>query len=364
MRPSVFARRGGGAATPEDEARLAADVKRAAIGQLVAGGAFAEGLHVVLALLVATLIWPSLPVEHTIGWLAGIGSAAGLRTWWRWHARRRPQSDEEALNGVRLTALAIAVAWGVGAAVAIPDLPFYDAALILVVLAGIVAGATSTLVGDARSFRLFLLGVLAPVPVGILLEDQDRSHIIAVAFVILFAWGMNRIHARAHRTFVERVRTATLLQSSSEELARQHNYLDGLLTSAPVAIAVVDARGAVRGVNPVFETLFGYSTAEVVGRDINALIVTKSEIPKASQLDRRVSRGDTVVAEVERRRKDGTLVPVRLSARRVQGTDDADVFVMYEDISDRRRAQDALTQLASIVRINSRLDPVRRMATR
>src|SRR5258706_6000948 len=349
MRPSVFARRGGGAATPEDEARLAADVKRAAIGQLVAGGAFAEGLHVVLALLVATLIWPSLPVEHTIGWLAGIGSAAGLRTWWRWHARRRPQSDEEALNGVRLTALAIAVAWGVGAAVAIPDLPFYDAALILVVLAGIVAGATSTLVGDARSFRLFLLGVLAPVPVGILLEDQDRSHIIAVAFVILFAWGMNRIHARAHRTFVERVRTATLLQSSSEELARQHNYLDGLLTSAPVAIAVVDARGAVRGVNPVFETLFGYSTAEVVGRDINALIVTKSEIPKASQLDRRVSRGDTVVAEVERRRKDGTLVPVRLSARRVQGTDDADVFVMYEDISDRRRAQDALTQLASIV---------------
>jgi len=333
----------------EHEERLAADVRRAAIGQLVAGGLFAEGLHVVLALLVAALIWNSLPVEHTVGWLIGIGVAAGLRAWWRWRAHHRPRSAEETLAGARLTTLGIAIAWGVGATVAIPDLEFYEVGLILVVLAGIVAGATSTLVGDPRSFRSFVLAALGPLPVGILTHGTDRAHVIAVAFVALFVWGMNRVHARAYRTFVERVRVTTLLQLSSEDMARQHAYLDGLLASAPVAIAVVDARGVVRGVNPVFETLFGYTTADAVGRDINTLIVTKSEIPKASQLDRRVSRGDTVVAEVERRRKDGTLVPVRLSARRVQGTDDADVFVMYEDISDRRRAQDALTQLASIV---------------
>ena len=70
------------------------------------------------------------------------------------------------------------------------------------------------------------------------------------------------------------------------------------------------------------------------------LIVPKSEIPKAGQLTRGTRRGDTVVAEVERRHKDGTPVSVRLSARRVEGLAEDHVFMMYEDISDRRRAQD------------------------
>ncbi len=333
----------------EHEERLAADVRRAAIGQLVAGGTFAEGLHVVLALLVAALIWNSLPVEHTVGWLVGIGAAASLRAWWRWRALRHPRSPEETLAGVRLTTLGIAIAWGVGATVAIPDLEFYEVGLILVVLAGIVAGATSTLVGDSRSFRNFVLATLAPLPVGILTHGTDRAHVIAVAFVALFAWGMSRIHVRAHRTFVERVHAATLLQLSGEDMARQHAYLDGLLASAPVAISVIDVGGEVQGINPHFERLFGYSSDQAVGQNIDALIVPKSEIPKASQLQRRARAGDTVVVEVERRRKDGTLVPVRLSARRVEGSAEGHVFVMYEDISDRRRAQDALTKLASIV---------------
>src|SRR6266571_3842869 len=349
-RPSAFMRSGDPARVAEQEERLAGDVQRAAIGQLLAGGPFAETLHLVLALLVAALVWDSLPVERTIGWVAGVTAAAGLRTWWRLRARRRKPSDQEALAAVRLTIVAIGLAWGVGAAVAIPELPFHDAALILVVVAGIVAGATSTLIGDRRSFQYLLVTALAPIVVGIILmPGHDRSQFIAVALVALFAWGMNRVHARVHRTFAERVRAATLLQTSSEDLARQHAYLDGLLASAPVAISVIEEGGRVQGINPQFERLFGYTTEEAVGHDINALIVPKSEIPKASQLQRRSRGGDTVVAEVERRRKDGTLVPVRLSARRVEGGTEDQVFVMYEDISDRRRAQDALTQLASIV---------------
>ncbi|HKC41147.1 MAG TPA: response regulator [Gemmatimonadales bacterium] len=349
-RPSAFTQGGDPAQVAEHEQRLAGDVQRAAIGQLLAGGPFSESLHLVLALLVAALIWDSLPVERTTGWIAGVAAAAGLRTWWRLRARRRRLSDQEALTGVRLTVVAIGLAWGIGAAVAIPELPLHDAALILVVLAGIVAAATSTLVGDRRSFQYLLLTVLAPIPLGIILiPGHDRSQYIAVALVALFAWGMNRIHARAYRTFAERVRATTLLQGSSAELARQHAYLDGLLASAPVAISVVDSAGQVLGINPHFERLYGFTGQDAVGHDINTLIVPKSELPKASQLDRRIRSGDTVVAEVERRRKDGTLVPVRMSARRVEGSAEGHVFVMYEDISDRRRAQDALTQLASIV---------------
>src|SRR5258706_5704307 len=116
MRPSVFSRTESPTRVAEHEERLAGDVQRAAIGQLLAGGPFAETLHLVLALLVAALIWDSLPVDRTIGWVAGVAAAAALRTWWRLRARRRKPSDQETLAAVRLIAVAIRLALDVGAA--------------------------------------------------------------------------------------------------------------------------------------------------------------------------------------------------------------------------------------------------------
>src|SRR6266480_466240 len=116
------------------------EVRRAALGQLLKGGPLAESVHVVLVLVVAALVWDSLPLALTAGWVGAVTAAAGLRTWWRLGLSRRTASPEEALRGVRLTVAGVGLAWGFGAAAAIPALKLDEAALILVVLAGIVAG--------------------------------------------------------------------------------------------------------------------------------------------------------------------------------------------------------------------------------
>src|SRR5690242_19842907 len=158
----------------EREPRVEAEVRRAALSQLLKGGPLAEALHLVLVLVVAALVWNTLPRELTIGWVGAVAAAAGLRTWWRLRVGLRTPSPEEALRGVRLTVAGVGLAWGFGAAAAIPALGLDQAALILVVLAGIVAGATGTLVGDRRSFHYLLVTVLAPLPVGILLHGHAR----------------------------------------------------------------------------------------------------------------------------------------------------------------------------------------------
>src|SRR5213080_2294678 len=238
------------AALAADEApRVEAEVRRAALRQLLAGGPLAEALHVVLVLVVAALVWDSLPLAVTIGWVGAVAAAAALRTWWRLGLSQRTASPEEALRGVRLTVAGVGLAWGVGAAAAIPALQPDEAALILVVFAGILAGATSTLVGDRRSFRFLLVTMLAPLPVGILLQGQTRFHIFALVLIAAFAWSLDRVHARAHRTFVERIRATALLDVSTQELARQHAYLETLLTMAPVAIAVIDRERRIRNLN-------------------------------------------------------------------------------------------------------------------
>src|SRR6184192_2987673 len=322
--------------------QVEAEVRRAALGQLLKGGPLAESLHVVLVLIVAALVWDSLPRALTIGWVGAVTAAAALRTWWRLGLSRRTATPEEALRGVRLTVAGVGLAWGFGAAAAIPALGLDQAALILVVLAGIVAGATGTLVGDRRSFHYLLLTALAPLPIGILLHGHSRTHLIATLLIVLFVGGMDRVHRRAYRTFVERVRAAVLLASSTQDLARQHAYLDALIASTPVAIAVLDGRRSIRSVNPAFETLFGYSTAEAVGASIDALIVPESLHSESGELEARARAGEIVRVEVERRRKDGSPIQVRLSAAAVKATAEGALVALYEDISDRKAAELAM----------------------
>src|SRR5207245_1594136 len=165
--------------------QVEAEVRRAALGQLLKGGPLAESLHVVLVLIVAALVWDSLPRALTIGWVGAVTAAAALRTWWRLGLSRRTATPEEALRGVRLT----------------------------------VAGV--------------------------------------------------------------------LLESSTQELARQHAYLDALIASTPVAIAVLDNQRTVRSVDPAFVTLFGYSATEVTGASIDGLIVPESLRSESGDLEAR-----------------------------------------------------------------------------
>ena len=322
--------------------RVEAEVRRAALSQLLKGGPLAEAVHVLLVVVVAALVWNSLPLALTAGWVGAVTAAAALRTWWRLGLSRRTASPEEALRGVRLTVAGVGLAWGFGAAAAIPALGLDQAALILVVLAGIVAGATGTLVGDRRSFHYLLLTALAPLPIGILLHGHSRAHLIATLLIVLFVGGMDRVHRRAYRTFVERVRAAVLLASSTQDLARQHAYLDALIASTPVAIAVLDGRRSIRSVNPAFETLFGYSTAEAVGASIDALIVPDSLRSESSDLEARARAGEIVRVEIERRRKDGRPIQVRLSAAAVKAAPEGGLVALYEDISDRKAAEQAI----------------------
>src|SRR5438128_395999 len=328
----------------DEEPRVQAEVRRAALWQLLAGGPLAESVHIVLVAVVAALVWDSQPVGLTLGWVGAVAAAAGSRTWRRLRATRRGRSADEALRGVRLTVAGVGLAWGVGAATAIPALGLDEAALILVVLAGIVAGATGTLVSDRRSFHYLLITVLLPPPIGILLQGHSRPHLLAVVLIAMFAWGMDRVHRRAHRTFAERVRAAALLERSTQELARQHAYLDALIASTPVAIAVLDDQRSVRSVNAAFESLFGYAATEVVGAGIDGLIVPESLRSESTELETRVRRGEVVRVGLGRMRKDGRRIQVRLSAAAVKAAADGALVALYEDISDRKAAEAAMRE--------------------
>ena len=60
----------------DEEPRVQAEVQRAAVRQLLAGGPFAESLHILLVSVVAALVWNTLPRAVTVGWAGAVTAAA------------------------------------------------------------------------------------------------------------------------------------------------------------------------------------------------------------------------------------------------------------------------------------------------
>jgi two-component system sensor histidine kinase/response regulator len=306
-------------------------------------GAVAELFHVGLAAIVALLARDFVPATLLLPWFVIVSGAVLVRALQRHRLRTHP-FDRRARAAFRADVTTLALAWGAGAGAFVHWLPFRDVALMLVMVSGIVAAAAATLAADTLAFRLFLGAMLGPFALGILAEPLDRSRIAALSLIGIFALAMTVLHRKAHAGLVLSVTARIRLAESEAAAAREHAHLSALFASAPVATAVVTSAGVIEDVNPHFESLFGYSAAEARGRLLNELIVPPAERGRAEQLDGTVLGGETLVVEVERRRKDGEPVLVRASAARVEGTQERGLFVLYEDISDEVRARAALRE--------------------
>jgi PAS domain S-box-containing protein len=115
-----------------------------------------------------------------------------------------------------------------------------------------------------------------------------------------------------------------------------------LFAQNPEATCYVGVDLRILDVNPRFEELFGYSLVEVKGKCIDDVVVHEGKRDEAKMLDRKAAEG-YVYFDTERKRKDGSIVPVSVSAAPMAvGNRLAGYVVMYKDISETRKAQQGL----------------------
>ncbi len=312
--------------------------------RIVREGAVVIFSHLVLMVVVVILAVASVPTLLLGAWATVIAATAGARVILRRRLITRAYTGRER-RMTRISTTTLGAAWGIGAGLFSRWLPFGDLALVLMILTGLVAAATSTFAADRRAFRYFLGAIVVPLAAGLLIyAPLTHLHVVALLLLGLFSLVMLITHQRGYTGLVQQTLTNVELAMSEERAARERARLDALFASAPVATVVVDEEGRVRDANPRFQVLFGYSADEVRGQPLNDLIVPQPEQHEASLLDETVRGGETVVIEVQRRRKDGQLVQVRASAARVEGVAERGLFVLYEDISDEIAARAALQE--------------------
>jgi len=132
-------------------------------------------------------------------------------------------------------------------------------------------------------------------------------------------------------------------------LKSQQEFLT-LFRSNPEAAVYTDEKGNVININSRFTELFGYSLAEMKGKNIDSgLIQPPGMIEEAKELTYKGISKDYVGVETVRKKKDGTLIPVYISGSPVIVNDELKgTIAVYYDISERKEAEEQLKKLSRI----------------
>jgi PAS domain S-box-containing protein len=178
------------------------------------------------------------------------------------------------------------------------------------------------------------------------LRVEDPRDVVAIAafltsaIVITGLIAKMRRMAEEARSFIADRRRATDALRDSEEQWREvfeHN---------PVMYFMVDASGTVLSVNAFGAAQLGYSVGELVGQSVlNVFFEEDREFVRKNVAVCTERPGRSHGWEVRKIRKDGTMLWVRENAKAVRRPgSQLIVLVACEDITERKRAEDALRQ--------------------
>jgi PAS domain S-box-containing protein len=119
-------------------------------------------------------------------------------------------------------------------------------------------------------------------------------------------------------------------------------YLQALTENNPLGIVVLDLQHRVLMCNPAFETLFGYQQSEILGAELDSLLAPDELMKEAVAMTRRSTAGNVVREKAKRLRSNGSLVDVQILGVPISADGKLiGSFGMYEDITERRRAEQA-----------------------
>jgi diguanylate cyclase (GGDEF)-like protein/PAS domain S-box-containing protein len=130
-----------------------------------------------------------------------------------------------------------------------------------------------------------------------------------------------------------------------QRLREKKDKLRGLYELSPLGIALTDMQGRYIKFNDSFSRICGYSAAELKTLDYWTLTPDKYKTQEALQLDSLNRTGHYGPYEKEYRRKDGTLIPIRLNGMLITGSDKQSyIWSIVEDISSWKQSQKELIQ--------------------
>jgi len=140
-----------------------------------------------------------------------------------------------------------------------------------------------------------------------------------------------------------------LVSQRTQALREKHEHLEAIWNSAFDAIITIDGRGRIETANRAAEKMFGYSNAEIIGRNVKMLMPSPYHEEHDGYLRHYRATGRARILNVPRelvaRRKDGSTFPIELSVTQV---DHSGYYTgVIRDISGRKELQQHVLEVAA-----------------
>lgn len=157
--------------------------------------------------------------------------------------------------------------------------------------------------------------------------------------------SLNRLQL-VEGTFVQAiVRDLTEQKKAQEKLRKSEELFRKLFLKAPGAMVMIDPENRVQKVNKSFEELFGYAEEELLGQDIDTIIVGDEKDQIVPRMPDKGFQEDKFFTDIIRYTKEGEqlnmllgAIPVYLDGEAIAG------FGIYVDITEQKKYEEQLQQ--------------------
>jgi PAS domain S-box-containing protein len=198
-----------------------------------------------------------------------------------------------------------------------PAAVLFASLVVLVSLRGRLAPSLLTAIGSVAMWDLFFRGAeVSPA------DRETRDLLALVAFSAI----------------------AVMVSHVASALRRSEYRWRNVFENNPTMYFIVDASGTVLSVNLLGAEQLGYTVAELAGESVLKVIDDEDAAAAREHVSRCLAHvGTSMNWELRKRRKDGTMLWVRETARAVQlGTEAPVVLIACEDITEQRAAREKL----------------------
>lgn len=191
---------------------------------------------------------------------------------------------------------------------------------------------------SAASAPIGLLVIARPKHVSLSADDTALLHLVGERFSAL-AERQRRHHGERGASTAATAHAALL-----GNLADQEAFNRAIVETVVDGVLVIDHRGIVERFNPAAEKLFGYAADEVIGRNVNMLMPAPYSAEHDRYLANYLQSGQAKIIgigrDVEGRRKDGSVFPLRLAVGEMRVGAERKFTGVVHDLTAERRLED------------------------
>jgi two-component system sensor kinase FixL len=251
----------------------------------------------------------------------------------------------------------LAIAAGLGVKLLFPSVLSGEASYILFVPAVLIASAVG-------GWGPGLLATALGLALGIFFVADARQFAAAdVANGFIFALVGFAVSWRGAIL----VRIRGIARTSTQDVEARTAHLQSILDSIPDAMVVINERGLIQSFSSAAERLFGFSAADVLGKNVKILMPSPYREDHDGYIERYLRTGERRIIGIGRvvvgQRSDGSTFPMELAVGEMHVREQQFFTSFIRDLTERQQTEARMQELQSELVHMSRLTAMGEMAS-